>query len=136
MKIPSDRKILNTIYKLYYKEFETFTTGAENGRATKVYLPIDCKKIAKKLNVDDDIVFGRLYYHLEEKYGYRRDDGSRVAFFSLKVGPDDKCVNFPLLVSVLAGLQEESSKSQRATLLSTLAIAISIVVPVVKWLSK
>ena len=136
MKSPSDLKILNTIYKMYYKEFENFTTGGQNIRKSKVYVPIDCKKIAKRLNVDSDIVFGRLYYHLQEKYGYNRDDGSKVAFFTLALAGDRHCINFPLMASVLAGLEEESSKAQRATLLSTLAIVISLVVPIVDWLSK
>lgn len=136
MKSPTDLKILNTIYKMYYKKFEAFTVGAENGRVSKPYIPIDCKLIARKLKVDGDIVFGRLYYHLQEKYGYTRDDGSKVAFFTLVLAGDRHCINFPLMASVLAGLQEESSKAQRATLLSTLAIVISIFVPIVGWLSK
>ena len=136
MKSPSDRKILSIIYDTYYKEFETFTLGAENGRASKPYLPIDCKLIAKKLKVDGDIIFGRLYYHLQEKYGYTRADGSKVGFFALVLAGDRHCINFPLMASVLAGLQEENSKTQRATLFSTLAIVISITVPLVGWLSK
>ncbi|MNO49572.1 hypothetical protein D3C76_399270 [compost metagenome] len=89
-------------------------------------MPIDCKMIAKELDVDGDIVYGRLYYHLEQKHGYTRSDGSNVAFFSMMVGSDRHCVNFPLLASVLAGLQEESSKFQLATWLSTFAIVISL----------
>ncbi len=136
MKSPSDLKILSVIYKLYYKEFETFTLGAGNGRASKLYISIDCKLIARKLKVDGDIVFGRLYYHLQEKYGYSRDDGSKVAFFTLALAGGRPCINFPLMASVLAGLEEECSKAQRATLLSTLAVVISLVVPIVDWLSK
>jgi len=136
MKLPSDLKMLSTIYKMYNKEFETFTVGAQNRRVSKPYIPVDCKLIARKLKVDGDIVFGRLYYHLQEKYGYTRDDGSKIAFFALVLGGDRHCINFPLMASVLAGLEEESSKAQRATLLSTLAIVISLVVPIVGWLSK
>ncbi|MBU0523588.1 MAG: hypothetical protein KJ643_15245 [Gammaproteobacteria bacterium] len=136
MKSPSDLKILSTIYDTYYKQFETFTLGAENGRASKPYLPIDCKLIAQKLKVDGDIIFGRLYYHLQEKYGYTREDKTKVAFFTLMAGGDRHCINFPLMASVLAGLQEENSKTQRATLISTLAIVISITVPIVSWLAK
>ena len=136
MKAPSDRKILSTIYDAHYKEFETFTLGAENGRSSKVLMPIDCKFIAQKLKVDGDIVFGRLYYHLQEKYGYTRQDGSNVAFFTLMAGGDRHCINFPLMASVLAGLEEERSKFQLATWLSTFAIVISIIVPVMGWIFK
>jgi hypothetical protein len=138
MKSPSDLAILSAIYKLYYEEFKKFShePDAQNGRRSKTYVPIDCKMIANDLDVDGDIVFGRLYYHLEEKYGYTKDDGSKVAFYTPIEGEESRCVNFPLLASVLAGLQEESSKFQRATLLSSLAIVISIVIPAVGWLSK
>lgn len=131
MKPPSDLKILNVIYKLYYEEFKNFAqeSDVQNGRVSKIHVPIDCKMIARELGVDSDIVFGRLYYHLEQKYGYKRDDDNKVAFFSLGVGPDRHCVNFPLLASVLAGLQEESSKFKWATVLSFIAVLISIVVP-------
>ena len=135
MKPPSDLKVLNVIYKLYYKDFKDFSTGTENKRASKIYVPIDCKRVATKLNVDGDIVFGRLYYHLEEKYGYRNSDDSNVHFFSRQVGPDRHCVNFPLLASVLAGLREENSKFLWATLMAGIALLISIAVPVVGWLS-
>ena len=127
MKSPSDLKILQTIYKMYYKEFENFTPGGQNTRKSKVYVPIDCEKIAKKLKVDNDIVFGRLYYHMQERYGYRTDDNKGVPFFTMKLGPDEKCVHFPLLASVLAGLEEEQSKTRWATWLSIAAIVISLV---------
>ena len=136
MKPPSDRKILSTIYDTYYKQFETFALGAENGRTSKTLMPIDCKMIAQKLKVDGDIVFGRLYYHLQEKYGYTRQDSSKVAFFTLMAGGDRHCINFPLMASVLAGLEEERSKFQLATWLSTFAIVISIIVPVMGWIFK
>jgi hypothetical protein len=129
MKIPTDLKVLSTIYKLYYEEFKNHSRepDIENGRQSKIFVPIDCKMIAKELDVDGDIVFGRLYYHLEKKHGYTRSDGSNVAFFSLMVGADRHCVNFPLLVSVLAGLKEDSSKFQLSTWLSAFAVLIAAV---------
>jgi len=136
MKSPSDLKVLSAIYDMYYEEFKNFTRepDVENGRASKIYVPINCKKIASDLDVDSDIIFGRLYYHLEHKYGYTNEDGTKVHFFTLGVESDRHCVNLPLLASVLAGLQEESSKFQWATFLSALAVLISIVVPLVKAL--
>lgn len=56
-------------------------------------------------------LFGRLYYYLDKKHGYKQDDGTLVPLFSLKVGEDTHCVNFPLLVSVLASLQSEHLRS-------------------------
>lgn len=55
-------------------------------------------------------MFGRLYYHLEHKYGYKQKNGAAVHFFahSLGVGEDRElhCVNFPYMASVLAELQQ------------------------------
>lgn len=126
MKPPSDLRILRAIYKVYYREFSSFTSGAEGSRQSKVYVPIDCKRIASELGVDADIVFGRLYYYMEKRYGYKGSDGSSVSFFVMAVGQDNKCVNFPLLASVLAGLEEDHNKFHWSILLSSVAIVISL----------
>lgn len=126
MNIPTDLEILNTIYRLYYSDFIDFKR--DNGaRSSKTYVPIDCKKIAGELKVDADIIFGRLYYHLEKQYGYKRSDGSNVHFFALKVGDDPKCVNFTLMTSVLAGLRQERKKFWVGTVIAVLALIISAV---------
>jgi hypothetical protein len=126
MKCPSDREILSIIYKMYYEEFQNFSHVVESGRPSKIYIQISCQAVAERLSVDKDIVFGRLYYHLQKKHGYTQDDGSKVLFFGT-VEDDLHCVNFPLLGSVLAGLQEEASKFRLATGISFLAMAVAIV---------
>ncbi len=86
-KVPTDLKILSTIYDRYYDTFKAFS--AENKtRSTKVYVPIDLIATAKELNVDVDIIYGRLYYYLNNKYSYKQSDGSNVYLFALKVGND------------------------------------------------
>ncbi|WP_218418286.1 hypothetical protein [Alteromonas lipotrueae] len=126
MRIPTDLEILNTIYRMYHSDFVAFERGDET-RASKIYVPVDCKKIAGELKVDSDIVFGRLYYHLEKQYGYKQNDGSNVHFFALKVRNDPKCVNFPLMTSVLAGLRQERKRFWIGTAIAVLALIISTV---------
>lgn len=126
MRIPTDLEILNTIYRMYHSDFAAFERG-DGSRASKIYVPIDCKEIAGELKVDPDIVFGRLYYHLEKQYGYKQDDGSNVHFFALKVGNDPKCVNFSLMTSVLAGLRQEKKKFWIGTAIAVLALIVSTV---------
>jgi hypothetical protein len=121
--LPSDYKILREIYDAYY---ETFSDYKKEDRSTKIYVPVDLASIADQLRVDPDIVFGRLYYYLNEKYGYQNADGSNVHLFSIKVGDDTHAVNFPLLGSVLASMREEQSKFAWATTLSIIAITISV----------
>ncbi|MEZ1316906.1 hypothetical protein QIW53_12850 [Pseudomonas fluorescens] len=137
MKTPSDLKVLDIIYKRYYEEFanHSLEKDVQNGRRTKIFVPVDCKMIAKELNVDSDIVFGRLHYHMQHKYGYTNEDGSKVAFYTPIAGEEQRCVNFPLLASVLAGLQQENSKFLWATMMSGIALAVSIAVPLAGWLA-
>ena len=131
--IPTDRKILQAIYDRYADSLENFDRNLAD-RDSKIMVPIDCEDIGRELKVNPDIVFGRLYYHLEEKHGYDRDNGSRVALFALAAGKDRHCVNLPLLASVLAGLQEERARhmwdrgfSIASLVLSIIALVVSVV---------
>ncbi|WP_315136856.1 hypothetical protein [Achromobacter marplatensis] len=135
MKLPSDRQILECIFNRYKGTFAGFDVRKD--RATKVYVPIDCKAIAEELGTEGDIVFGRLYFHLEEKYGYQQSGGAKVHFFALKVGEDAKCVNFPLLASVLAGLQEDRRRHLLTQAIAIAAFFVSVVSLIVSlWLQR
>jgi hypothetical protein len=125
-KTPTDLELLNTIYERYYTEFTKYSEE-ERIRQSKIMVPVDCAEIANRLGVDGDIVFGRLYYHLEKKYGYTQDDGSKVRFFALAAGKDRHCVNFPYLASVLATLRQEKQKFTITTWISVGAAVISVV---------
>ena len=105
-------------------------------RSAKILVPADLEGIAKRFGVDIDIIFGRLYYHLEKKFGYTQPDGSKVHFFTLKAGTDTHCVNFPLLTSVLAGLHEEHRKHVWAIWIAIVSLILSIVSLVVSSLAK
>ena len=124
--LPTDLQILNTIYNQYYDKFISFSKN-DSDRSSKILIPIDITLIAKKLKVDVDIIFGRLYYHLEKKYRYScSDDGSKVvAFFALKAGTDSNCINFPYMASVLANLREREKKYSIATKIAILSLCIA-----------
>jgi len=123
-KTPTDLELLNVVYDQYYDEFTKYS-NENRERSSKIYVPIDCATIADQLGVDGDIVFGRLYYDLENRYGYTKDDDSKVHFFALKAGEEMHCVNFPLLASVLAGLRHENKRFKITTLIAILALVIS-----------
>jgi len=123
---PTDLEILEEIYKRYYSTFISFSQEKPN-RSAKIYVPIDIEAIAKHFSVDPDIVFGRLYYHLEQKYGFANPDGSKVHFFALQAGTDKHSVQFPLLAAVIASLREERNKHLVSTWVSIAAIIISII---------
>lgn len=124
MKIPTDRQILETIYSLYHEDYKKLT---ESSRSSKMYIPIDCQLIANKLEVDKDIIFGRLYYHFEKKYAYKQEDNSKVHFFAMYVNGDSHCLNFPLMTAVLASLQEKRIEFSISTIIAGIALVIAII---------
>lgn len=122
--IPTDLHILNAIYDRYYDEFTSFDKN-EKTRSSKIYVPIDIQSIGDDLSVDGDIIFGRLYYDLEQRYGYKNDDGTRVPFFSLKVGGERHAINFPYAASILARLRDETKKYRTATSIAIISLVVS-----------
>jgi hypothetical protein len=126
MKTPTDLRILNLIFKLYSKTFESFSKESKT-RETKIYVPINIDTIGNKLKVDGDIIFGRLYYHLNKIYSYWHDDGSKVEFFSRVIGNDINCIQFPLMVSVLADLKYENRKFKVVTIIAIISLIISLI---------
>lgn len=90
-----------------------------------MHVPIDISGIASDLSIDGDIVFGRLYYDLEQRYGYKHEDGTRVRFFSLRTGDDRHTVNFPYLASVLARLRDENKKFRIAITVAIVSLIVS-----------
>jgi hypothetical protein len=123
---PTDLELLNAIHDRYYDAFASYDPQHPS-RDSKNYIPIDIKEIAKQFGVDSDIVFGRLYYHLEQKYGYRLDDNSHVHFFAPRIGKDIHCVHFSYLSSVLADLRDENRKYRLATTIAIISLFLSVI---------
>ncbi len=125
-KIPTDLAILKAIYKKYYDDFVAYSKD-ESIRSTKMYVPIDVRGIAEGFKTDSDMVFGRLHYHLNKKYGYTNEDGSKVHLFALKIGSDKHCVHYPFLASILATMKSESKRFWIATSISIVALILSLI---------
>jgi hypothetical protein len=122
--IPTDLEILNAIYEKYY---ETFVSFLDENKTRKAFIPIDIASMAEEMNVEPDVIFGRLYYHLEKKYGYKNDDGSKVSLFTMQAGGDVNCIHFPYLTSILADMRNEDKKYQRAITFSIISAVVSVV---------
>ena len=125
-RLPTDLQILKRIYHDYYTEFINFDEKHKT-RASKMYVPIDIDKLAGKFKADPDLLFGRLYYHLEKKYGYVDQEGNRVPFFSLRTGGNPHCINFAYLSSIFASLKSENTKFIIITAISVIALVISVI---------
>ena len=132
--LPTDLQILNTIYNQYYDKFKSFSKN-DPDRSSKIFIPIDITLIAKELEVDVDIIFGRLYYHLEQKYGYKRSGNAKVAFFTLKAGADKNCINFPYMASVLANLRDREKKHSNATKIAIFSLIIAVASSIIAVIS-
>ncbi len=117
--IPTDLDILNAICKRYYRDF---ASGQEE---MKVLVPIDTQALAEDLGVEQEIVFGRLYYHLNKKYSYVQRDGTMVLFFC-RDSERGYCIQFPLMASVLADLRDKAKRHQGAMRVSIVSIVVAV----------
>lgn len=124
-RLPTDLKLLDAIFRDYARTFASYSSdGAE--RSSKIWVPIDIEALAKRFGVDPDMVFGRLYYHMNGKY--RQPHGDEVLeFFQLRVGNDKHCVNFPFLASVVADLREDRGRFLIATAIAMVSLVISLI---------
>ncbi len=77
----------------------------------KIYLPIDIRAVAQRLECSEHLLFGQIYYHLDFKHRYAQDNGAKVHLFSMKVGNERHVINMPYLVAILAGLNSEHGKT-------------------------
>lgn len=136
-KSPTDLQFLEHIYSEYYKTFVSFS-GKTTERPTKNYVPINVADVAREFDVDGDIVFGRLYYHLQEKYGLRRGDGILVPFFEFH---DDAPIewrhqiHFPMLAAAIASLREARIQYLIPTWLAAGSLAFSMIALCVGFLN-
>ena len=124
-KLPTDLQILNFIYNKHYKQFIEFSKDNPT-RSASIFVPIDIEMIANNFGVHVDIIFGRLYYHLEKKYGYQKPDGTKVSFFALKIGTDIHCINFPYMASVLANIRDEREKYLTTKVIAIISLVIAL----------
>lgn len=125
-RIPSDLEIIKTIVNEYYTIFINYDE-AKKTRATKIYVPIDIEKLSNKLKMDSELLFSRLYYYLDSKHRYDQNDGSKVYLFTLKVGNDNKCINYPYLTSIYAGMIDEHKKFVIGIKVAISSLLISII---------
>jgi hypothetical protein len=123
--LPTDLKLLNEIYRTNLRAFSDYSEDNKT-RSAKIWMPIELDALAKQFNTDPDMIFGRLYYHLNAKFRMTLGENEHVDFFQPRIGKDRYCVNFPYLASVLADLREEHRRFLIATGIAVLSLVISI----------
>jgi hypothetical protein len=99
---------------------------ASGRRENDPYVSIDVTAIAKKLECNPELLFGRLYYHLDHKYRYKQEDGALVPLFHLQVGDKRHAVQFLYLASILAGLNQEFRRQWVPLGVSLFSLGVSL----------
>ncbi|MGH8729358.1 MAG: hypothetical protein ACREV9_14660 [Burkholderiales bacterium] len=120
--LPTDREILRCIFEMY----ESSYPRTEAGEKRDPYVPIDIPALAARLGCVPEMLFGRLYYHLDAKFRYTQDNGANVHLFSLAVGSDRHCVNFPYLAAVLSEKDIEHRRQLWTLVAAFAALALSL----------
>ena len=140
-QLPTDRDVLRCIYEMYSPEYPKILGGQVRSE-NDPYVPININEVAAKLDTLPELIFGRLYFHLNRKYNYKMDSGDSVQLFILDI--EDKkrsdvkidVIQFPFLTSILAGLEEEHSRFSSSKRTSYIFIGIALGSLFVNILSK
>jgi hypothetical protein len=90
MKLPTDRYVLECIFRMY----ESSYPGAN--KSNDPYVAIDIGALAKEIGCNPELLFGRLYYHLDAKYRYKQNNGALVSLFQIQIGGKRHAVQFPI----------------------------------------
>ena len=126
----SDLAILDEIHKVYEP---IYLAGLdEEGVLHKTYIPIDIHDIARRLGMNKHILFGRLYYHLDQKYRYKDFDEAETHLFLREIRGQRHCIHFPLLSAAVSERQHEVNRLLVPIVVSiTSSVVCSIVMPIV-----
>jgi hypothetical protein len=129
-RLPTDRMILETIYDRHSRQYEAVSRGDDTQSSdNRIYIPVDLAAVAAELGADGNIVFGRLLHYLDRKHAYRNEqDGSWTYLLWLRFDrPEGRhWINFPLMASVLAGLQEDHRRVLWTRNLAIAAFVVSV----------
>ena len=125
MKLPTDRYVLQCIYEMYESSYPGPLN--DSGRPKNdPYIAIDINSVAAKVDCNPELLFGRLYYHLDAKYRYKNPDGSLVPLFQLQLADKRHAVQFPYLAAILAGLNQDYRRHLVPLCLSAIAVGVSV----------
>lgn len=118
--------------------YEAAYPGEANGGKgiNDPYVPVDLWAVAAKLNTKPELLFGRLYYHLDTKHRYKQSSGAWVGLFLLNIENKGHSVHFPYLSAILAGHDQEYRKQFWTVAFSILALVLSMMSLITNLLTK
>lgn len=65
-RLPTDREVRKCIFEVY----EASYPADPETRKNDPYVPVDLRAVAAKLDCKPELLFVRLYYHLDAKHRY------------------------------------------------------------------
>lgn len=133
-RLPTDREVLKCIFEMYKDNYPGEKVGSKG--ANDPFVPVDLGAVAARLDTKPELLFGRLYYHLDPKHRYKQKSGSEINLFLLNVENKGHSVHFPYLSSILAGHDQEYRKQLWSISFSVLALVVSIASLITNLLSK
>jgi len=125
MPLPTDRYVLECIYDAYKDAYPGALNEASRPK-NDPYIAIDIDLVAQKIPCSRELLFGRLYYHLNAKYRYKNPDGSVVPLFELQIADKRHAVQFPYLVAILAGLNQDYRRHLIPLCISVVALCVAL----------
>ena len=131
-KLPTDREILRHVYTTYLSDYPGICSP-EGKHSNDPYLGIKIEELADALNCSAHLLFGRLRYGLE-RFNYEDTRGVKTMLFGAGIGGKGHAVNFPLLVSVLAEMENSHKREQWSLWLSILSLIVASIALAVRWL--
>ena len=130
--LPTDLEILEDIYYRYYDEYKKYAKD-EPDRIARIRVPVNLKEIAEACGVEEDMIFGRMFYHFNKKYSYKDENGEITTFF-MSNKFEGLSVNYPLVSAVLADLNTEKKKTTLFITISSVAVLLAVVAIVIAFI--
>lgn len=124
-EIPTDLEILEDIYYRYHDDFRKYAKK-DPDRIARIRVPIEVEDVAEACGVDEDMIFGRIFYHFNKKYSYTNTDGEVTTFFTTEKF-EGLSVCFPLVASVLADKYAEKKQHETQLFIAGIAVVLSII---------
>ena len=124
-RIPTDLEIMEELYERYFESFRKYATE-DPDRIARIRVPINVQEVAEACGVEEDMIFGRIFYHFNKKYSYKDEKGNVTTFF-ITDKFEGLSVNFPIVASVLADLRVEKRKTDNYLFISSAALALSVI---------
>jgi len=124
-RIPTDLEIMEELYERYFESFRKYATE-DPDRIARIRVPINVQEVAEACEVEEDMIFGRIFYHFNKKYSYKDEKGNVTTFF-ITDKFEGLSVNFPIVASVLADLRTEKRKTDNFLFISSTALTLSVI---------